>query len=602
MEDLDIIEDYEGEGKKRTISRPPRLFHDKKGYFFLKKKKKIYIRDENYIKNKNIVNVVINNLVRKRTTKRRQKKNIIMQKLENYAKTAKSIVADGNVSEAEKISLFKKTVELNGINKILEMEKADNQAAKKKVNELREQIKKGGDNTEEIKTIKTDLEKKENELKEKGEKIKELEKDLNEAVMNNELRDYNVEDDKKLEELEKMKTIQKRENDQLKEDVKQLKEELSTKTSVKNIEKIQEKLNKKEQELAENKMKLDATTISLQELALQVAKLKTGKNKSDNPKINNAVEIIKSNIITKGETQKSKNQESLDDYIKRFYNIKSPNKNIEIRFSVLLQKAVESGNIDPDEIINYSENFEKANSKSDKKKIMMHFMEKLEKEYPTKITKLATPIKISSTSTTTSTTQKDEEEPPNDDEEDAPNEEVASNGLKDDGKYGLYSSQINDIMNEFGANQKTGYFGTFAADQIGTELYNKISGKEKEVSFIMNLDDSNEKGSHWVACFISLPDAEIGYYDPLADPCSESFQKQIKKVVNKLHPEEYLKLKENSVINQKSSSLCGWHSIHFILKRMEGHAYKNASKFSNVRSEEKKIRNFAKKIMEDKYI
>ena len=115
-------------------------------------------------------------------------------------------------------------------------------------------------------------------------------------------------------------------------------------------------------------------------------------------------------------------------------------------------------------------------------------------------------------------------------------EEVSGKGVNlhslDVGK-GLYDLQINEFMRPF---DKFGYLRTFSSDElpkVAQEIIEMKNGKESyknKISFILNLDNSKGKGTHWVAVFIDLSfDQSLEYLDSFGEPPTENFMKNIKK-------------------------------------------------------------------------
>ena len=158
---------------------------------------------------------------------------------------------------------------------------------------------------------------------------------------------------------------------------------------------------------------------------------------------------------------------------------------------------------------------------------------------------------------------------------------------------GLYDSQIHAVMKHF-----SGYLGTFAIDEI-----NKIKpSKTSDSSAIVNLDTSKGKGTHWVALYISpLKSKTVEWFDPLADEPPSRFMKDVKQLVNRLDAPTYLKLKINRIKKQSEyTNTCGYHAMKFIVDRLDGKPFIDASGFSEVTKSENKIKKF-KKYIHNKY-
>ena len=88
---------------------------------------------------------------------------------------------------------------------------------------------------------------------------------------------------------------------------------------------------------------------------------------------------------------------------------------------------------------------------------------------------------------------------------------------------------------------KFGYLGTFSSDElpkVAQEIIEMKNGKESyknRISFILNLDNSKGKGTHWVAVFIDPSfDRSLEYFDSFGKPPTENFMKNIKKLLQLL--------------------------------------------------------------------
>jgi hypothetical protein len=142
---------------------------------------------------------------------------------------------------------------------------------------------------------------------------------------------------------------------------------------------------------------------------------------------------------------------------------------------------------------------------------------------------------------------------------------------KGKGKFpALYNDEIEDYFDD---EQKYPHFGgVIASDQI-MQLPKKLP-----IGFIMNTDDSNGQGEHWVAIYINGDSIE--YFDPLADPPSKKFLTDIKKYVESLKVPTMMKLKVNKVKWQHDKTeSCGWFCIQFLDNRFHGIPFLNSSRF-----------------------
>lgn len=113
--------------------------------------------------------------------------------------------------------------------------------------------------------------------------------------------------------------------------------------------------------------------------------------------------------------------------------------------------------------------------------------------------------------------------------------------------------------------------GVFSADKLP-----RVNTLPKEFGLILNLDNSGEPGSHWVA--IHKDTDSIHYYDSFGDPPSEQTMKWFKILVQE--EPKMLKLKINSIKSQDvDSDSCGPLATMFLTKMFEGATFKNATGF-----------------------
>ena len=148
---------------------------------------------------------------------------------------------------------------------------------------------------------------------------------------------------------------------------------------------------------------------------------------------------------------------------------------------------------------------------------------------------------------------------------------------------GQYDDQLNKMAL---AKKVPNFLGTIASDEI-IKLLPKIKPNSK-CSFIMNLSDSHEKGTHWVSCVLNgtahAPDPHsIMYFDSFGIVPSNKTLQQLKPLADKLDPNTIMKLKVNRVQHQTNdSSTCGFHALNFILDTVSrGQTFANASGFND---------------------
>ena len=124
------------------------------------------------------------------------------------------------------------------------------------------------------------------------------------------------------------------------------------------------------------------------------------------------------------------------------------------------------------------------------------------------------------------------------------------------------------------------FLGTIASDEIESKILPQLRPGMSQGSFIMNLDGSSQPGSHWVAVYFT-PRA-IEYYNPLADPPTENFRNEAKKIVQIVNPDGFMLFKKNNIQRQSNDTkTCGYHAMKFIIDRENGKSYSDATGFSD---------------------
>ena len=148
---------------------------------------------------------------------------------------------------------------------------------------------------------------------------------------------------------------------------------------------------------------------------------------------------------------------------------------------------------------------------------------------------------------------------------------------------GILGSEIYGLMKD-----EPKFMGVFAKDEI-----NLINPKrKKKFGFIVNTDESNKPGKHWMGVYVDAKDDNsIEIYDPLGQkgygmPDSVML-KGLKQLIGKMNIPVYLKMKTNHIQRQdESSKLCGVHCMMFLKKRFKGLPWKMASGFKDLKEKE----------------
>lgn len=98
------------------------------------------------------------------------------------------------------------------------------------------------------------------------------------------------------------------------------------------------------------------------------------------------------------------------------------------------------------------------------------------------------------------------------------------------------------------------------------------SSHVKSIGMVLNLDEHDEPGSHWVAVFVDKPNRTVEYFDSFADETPDEVL-QFFEDVKRSAPHARWTLKENNVAHQRGNTECGVYSIHFIVKRLTGASF-----------------------------
>lgn len=161
-------------------------------------------------------------------------------------------------------------------------------------------------------------------------------------------------------------------------------------------------------------------------------------------------------------------------------------------------------------------------------------------------------------------------------------------GVEEDG---LYSDEIVRMMKPYIGK---GFLGVISNDEI-PEIIDLSLGYDK-FGWIMNTDNHDQEGSHWVAVWVDITKGEIDYFDSFANDPSPEFMRDIKELVDAHGINYYMKLKINKIKKQADkSSLCGFHAMGFLLDMFAGREFINATGYNDSRKGEKKARGLEKK-------
>jgi hypothetical protein len=170
------------------------------------------------------------------------------------------------------------------------------------------------------------------------------------------------------------------------------------------------------------------------------------------------------------------------------------------------------------------------------------------------------------------------------------------------GADGMDTDQINKIMRKYPE-----YLGCIGSDQIHSIILPQVKPHSR-ICWVQNIEPSTMAGDHWISVLIDArPNGSqsVEYYNPLGDKGDDKapkvFIKHIKSVITALQTENYLKFKQNLIPDQSAtSSNCGEFSIHFLIDRLRGKPFSEASGWDKLG--EKRIEEWKKRSKAFRYV
>ena len=91
---------------------------------------------------------------------------------------------------------------------------------------------------------------------------------------------------------------------------------------------------------------------------------------------------------------------------------------------------------------------------------------------------------------------------------------------------------------------------------------------------VLNIDEHDEPGSHWVAFYIDNEKRTLEYFDSVGDEPNRNIRRFIKKV-RKFCEEKngHYSYKYNKIRHQKKNTECGMFCIYYIVSRLGGKTF-----------------------------
>jgi hypothetical protein len=172
---------------------------------------------------------------------------------------------------------------------------------------------------------------------------------------------------------------------------------------------------------------------------------------------------------------------------------------------------------------------------------------------------------------------------------------------------GLYSDEIDRLMSKYVSK---GFVKTIPYD-----ILNKLDFQKKKPfvdrdlfvitprAVVLNLDAHDKPGSHWVALYVTPKTVE--YFDSFAEEPPAKVDVEIQKFV-KRYSRDMLQYKINSVKQQRTNSdNCGYFAMKFLVNRMNGKTFKQATGWDIIEKSikgEKDIKKFKEHVNDFGYV
>lgn len=172
----------------------------------------------------------------------------------------------------------------------------------------------------------------------------------------------------------------------------------------------------------------------------------------------------------------------------------------------------------------------------------------------------------------------------------------------------LSTTHINNVIDQYHKLHPNFLFlGTVPYDfeeldglGLKTINYKKLEKEEKyKLGMVINLDEHDENGSHWVALYTDLKANQIYFFDSVGKPPRKKIKRFINKILQYLYEKkykkklviskllneikhnkqnlqkdiEYIDIKYNQIQHQFKNSECGVYSINFIIRLLNGETF-----------------------------
>jgi len=169
----------------------------------------------------------------------------------------------------------------------------------------------------------------------------------------------------------------------------------------------------------------------------------------------------------------------------------------------------------------------------------------------------------------------------------------------------LNTTNINDVVSQYEKKYDDFIFlGAVPNDFEDVPIFglsninldNYYNKNKTKLGMVINLDNHNQSGSHWVALYTDFKKNQLYYFDSFGEKPSKKVKKFNNKILKYMYKKKYNKninfsnllknkdyvnklkdfdIRYNHIQHQKKNSECGVYSINFILRLAKGESFDN---------------------------
>lgn len=179
------------------------------------------------------------------------------------------------------------------------------------------------------------------------------------------------------------------------------------------------------------------------------------------------------------------------------------------------------------------------------------------------------------------------------------------------GKFAWLSTfNIDDVMTQYeNVYHDFKYLGTVPMDfdslpstGIRDMDFKKLYSEEgvKKIGMVLNLDEHDKSGSHWVATYSDLELGQVYYFDSYGTSPEKrvrAFMRRVARDCKNINQNIKVNADHNKIRHQFKNSECGVYSMNFIIRMLKGEGFKNITETITTDDQINEFRNiyFAKK-------